>query len=225
MRKVLVIGDVHGKVGEYFDLLDDFVKSYRHFDHELYSLQLGDFGFKDTYRQRKRHFDRSERYDIEQHPFFGGNHDEYPIPDWAGSLNHFGEVPFVPNSFYVRGAYSIDRDSRTVGRDWWPEEELDWKQSREALEEYIKVEPKHVFSHDAPQSIPEKMFPEKVNHSTNTGKLLEQMFQEHQPETWTFGHWHINRTVNVGGTKFQCLGELETLEMEFLPHEISEHDG
>lgn len=220
MRRVLIIGDVHGKIGGYFDLLDEFVERHKHTDEELYSLQLGDFGFKDTYRQRKRWFDRSERYDIEHHPFFGGNHDEYPIPEWAESLGHFGEVPFIPNSFYVRGAYSIDRDSRTVGRDWWPEEELDWEQSRKALEGYIKAKPEHVFSHDAPKEIPERMFPSKTNISSNTRKLLSQMLSEHRPKTWTFGHWHKNKSVSIDGTTFRCLGELETLELEFMNHEI-----
>lgn len=212
MRYVLIIGDVHGKIGGYFDLLDDFVESHDD-DAELYSLQIGDFGFEDTYRQRANWFDRSQKYDIENHAFFGGNHDQYPIPDYAGALGHFGEVPFIEDSFFVRGARSIDRDGRTAGHDWWKEEELDWKQSREALEEYIRVEPKHVFSHDAPQSVPEQMFPGKENHSSNTGKLLEQMFQEHQPETWTFGHWHKTVSEKVNGTTFQCLGELETIEI------------
>jgi hypothetical protein len=127
-------------------------------------------------------------------------------------------VPFVPGGFFVRGAKSIDEGARTAGHDWWPEEELNWKQSKQALDEYINVEPKHVFSHDAPQQAAEVMFASKDPDPTNTSKLLQEMFDSHSPKTWTFGHWHRNVTAEVGGTTFQCLGELETTTLEFMSH-------
>lgn len=219
MRKVLIIGDVHGKVGKYFDLLDDFVERHKHTDGELRSLQLGDFGFGEHYKRRARWFDRVSRYNIEDHVFFGGNHDQYPIPEWTCHLEHFGEVPFIPDSFFARGARSIDKESRTVGHDWWAEEELGWDQSRKALSEYIETRPTYMFSHDCPSLVAEKMFPEKENYNTHTGNLLEEMFKEHKPKVWTFGHWHETKHMTIDGTEFTCLGELETFEMEFLSHE------
>lgn len=222
MRRILIIGDVHGKIGGYFDLLDDFIERHRHDTADLYSLQVGDFGFKDTYHQRANWFDKTHRYDIENHQFFGGNHDQYPIPEWAGHLGDFGEVSFIPNSFFVRGAKSIDKESRTMGYDWWPEEQLDWKQSRKALDEYIRVKPKHVFSHDAPQELPQHMFSSVgENQSTNTGKLLSEMLAAHRPETWTFGHWHETESVEMNGTLFRCLGELETAELYISEYEYN----
>jgi predicted phosphodiesterase len=214
VRKILIVGDVHGKIGDYFDRLDTFLDRNKHDTADLYSVQIGDFGFEDTYRQRANRFDRSHKYDIDSHKFFGGNHDEYPIPEWAGHLGHFGEVPYVPDSFFVRGAKSIDESARTAGHDWWPEEQLDWKQSKQALDEYIKMEPKHVFSHDAPQVVAGYFFPAKENHPTNTGKLLQEMFDAHQPKTWTFGHWHRTKSMEVGDTLFQCLGELDTAVLQ-----------
>jgi len=209
-RHVLIIGDVHGKIGGYFDLLDDFVKRR----DEGYSLQVGDFGFSDTYARRERWFEKSRRYDSENHVFFGGNHDDYDkYGEVKGALGDFGEVPFIPNSFFVRGAKSIDKEARTVGRDWWPEEELGWKQSRKAIEEYIKVEPSFVFTHEAPDIVTDQMFPTRETVSSNTGKLLSQMFREHQPDVWIFGHWHSSEEIDFEGTSFRCLDELETLEI------------
>lgn len=212
VRKVLIIGDVHGKIGGYFDRLDEFVDQP---GEDLYSLQLGDFGFSDTYLQRERRFEKSWKYDSENHLFFGGNHDDYDnYGEVKGALGHFGGVRFIPNSFFVRGAKSIDEKSRTAGHNWWPEEQLNWKQSKEALDEYIKMEPDHVFSHEAPQLVAGRFFPSKENHPTNTGKLLQEMLDVHQPKTWTFGHWHKTSSMEVGGTLFQCLDELDTAVLE-----------
>lgn len=213
--RVLVIGDVHGKIGGYFDRITEFLDRHKHLaDDELYSIQLGDFGFGDTYIQRENRFERSRRLDTHYHVFFGGNHDDYDEYNGvAGSLEDFGEVPFVEDSFFVRGAYSIDKDARTVGHDWWEEEELTWKESREALNKYIEMEPKYVFTHEGPQIATKKMFPTKETISTNTGKLLDEMFKAHQPDRWMYGHWHETKKKEINGTTFQCLGELETKEI------------
>lgn len=214
-KKVLLIGDVHGKIGGYFDVLNDFIQQYSRTD-ENYTLQLGDFGFGDTYQQRENRIERGHRYDADKHVFFGGNHDDYDkYEDVTGSLGHFGEIPFIDESFFVRGAESLDKDARTVGYDWWKEEELDWRQSNEAIEQYIEVEPKHVFTHDAPHSAADQIFPEKTNFGTHTSHLLQQMLESHRPDTWTFGHWHKTRSMELSGTTFQCLGELDTKEMIF----------
>lgn len=213
--KIFAIGDVHGKIGGYFDLLRDLEKK----SGEVRTIQLGDFGFSSEYKQRRKRFDRSQKYDVDRHVFFGGNHDQYPIPEGIGNLGHFGEVPFIENSFFVRGAESIDKNQRTPGHDWWREEELNWKQSNNALEKYVKTEPKYVFSHDAPQSAAETLFPGKQNFESHTGNLLEQMFRAHKPDIWVFGHWHRTVSDTVEGTTFQCLGELETLELNLNSHE------
>lgn len=215
--RVLVIGDVHGKIGGYFDRITEFLDRHKHLaDEELYSIQLGDFGFGDTYMQRENRFERSRRLDSDKHVFFGGNHDDYDEYDEVvGSLGDFGEIPFIEDSFFVRGARSIDREARTAGRDWWKAEELDWKESREALKRYIEVKPKYVFTHEGPQIITEKMFPTKETISTNTGKLLDEMFEAHQPDRWMYGHWHETKKKDVNGTMFQCLGELETTDIVY----------
>jgi Icc-related predicted phosphoesterase len=43
---------------------------------------------------------------------------------------------------------------------------------------------------------------------------LHMMFQEHQPKLWVFGHHHQSKDVQINGTRFVCLNELETMTLE-----------
>jgi Icc-related predicted phosphoesterase len=112
----------------------------------------------------------------------------------------------------VRGAESIDKHIRIEGLDWFANEELSYSEQLEAFDEYIKVKPEIVVSHDCPQSVMEKLFgyPEK----SQTRTMLEMMFQEHQPQLWVFGHHHRSKDVQINGTRFVCLNELETMTLE-----------
>jgi hypothetical protein len=38
------------------------------------------------------------------------------------------------------------------------------------------------------------------------------MFEAHQPETWVFGHYHVDRDFELKGTHFRCCAELSTFE-------------
>ena len=112
--KIALIGDVHGYVEQYNELAGKY----------QWSLQLGDFGFAETYKRITT--------DPKFHKILGGNHDDYTRRRWdlpffvytntyinqpANFLSDFGVWNTI---FFVRGANSIDRDERTVGIDWWP---------------------------------------------------------------------------------------------------------
>lgn len=49
--------------------------------------------------------------------------------------------------------------------------------------------------------------------NTRTSQALQRMFEEHQPEYWMFGHYHLDRTFKIGRTEFCCLNELSTREL------------
>jgi hypothetical protein len=194
--KIHVIGDVHGKVLAYSELLRDL--------DEGYTVQVGDFGHADAYERAENTIDGLG----ERHHFFGGNHDEYPqMPDW--DLGDYGTLPFCDNAFFVRGAHSIDRDYRTAGVDWWPEEQISQYRHSMILEDYKEAEPKLVLSHDGPAVAVTEMFPDKHRYMTTTGHLLDRMWSAHQPDAWVFGHWHEDRRSVTDDTVFVCLDELE----------------
>jgi len=203
--KVLVVGDVHGLVGEYCELLEKKVEGTK----TVKSVQLGDFGFEKEYNKRNHLFKKSSILIKEDHLFFGGNHDDYnSLPEFH--IGSFGELPFVAESFFVRGAESIDKSKRTPGHDWWPEEELSWKQARECAIDYEERDPSVVITHDAPGKVCKKIFPEKKINSSATSKLLQALYEVSSPDLWIFGHWHENKVKKVDQTIFACLDELST---------------
>lgn len=192
-----VIGDVHGNVKQYKKITDKC-------DH---SICVGDFGFK-------RHWDWHTDNIKGNHEIVMGNHDYYPYLDThPASLRNWNYFPGL-NIFTVRGAKSIDQHLRIEGTNWFANEELTYAEGLEVFDEYAKVKPKIVISHDCPQSILEHIFKMGWSYGkTTTRNILQGMFIEHKPELWIFGHYHEHRDVEIMGTRFICLEELETFQI------------
>jgi len=197
---MLVIGDVHGKQDQYCYL----TRHYR--NRSEYSVQLGDVGFV---------YDDIADLDPEFHCFIPGNHDNYDnLPPQAlkgscGVLKR-DDVQF----FWVRGGLSVDKQWRVEGKSWWAAEELDLQQCEETIELYRATKPDLVFSHDCPHSmVPLFITNDAKITKSRTGQLLDSLLDYHRPDFWIFGHHHQTKTVNVDRTMFQCLGELEIMEI------------
>lgn len=205
---IRIIGDVHGHYAEYVKIA---TQSDTH-----YTLQLGDMGFS------YRHFQKCGLSSA-QHMFFGGNHDNYDLynlcPNALGDYGMIklpGEKPF----FFVRGAYSIDKKYRTIGIDWWEREELTVEQGQKALELYSKVKPTLMITHDCPEVMREVFLSKNMGMMggnkkiiTRTGNLLQKMFEIHQPKLHIFGHWHQSIREKIDDCMFQCLNELEYIDI------------
>ena len=194
-----VIGDVHGKIFNYKDII-----RRRPFP----SIQLGDMGFKKNYERLNK------SVDPEQHRFIPGNHDEYPcLPRHALHRPYdymtLGGVSF----FYVRGANSTDKQYRIRGVSWWEEEEITQRQADKALEVYLKRKPELMLTHDCPWSIIPLLFKYRGIKS-RTGQLLDAMLTKHKPKKWIFGHHHINKKKIIRDTEFICLGELQYIDIK-----------
>lgn len=191
---MVIIGDVHGKVNQYWKLIQGVTES----------LQLGDFGFKE------QHDWFLENVNCDNHKVLFGNHDYYPYLDKPHSLSDYSYNPAY-NLFTIRGANSIDKHVRLEGRDWFREEELEYSKFLPILDKYVELKPSIVVTHDCPQLVKEFMFgyPEKT--STNT--YLQHCFEQHKPLLWIFGHYHTSKKEIISGTKFLCLDELETYKI------------
>lgn len=191
---ITLIGDVHGKYSEYANI----VKGCN------YSIQLGDMGFK---------YDILKDIDSTRHMILPGNHDNYSICyEYSHFLGDYGYTRLnTIDFFYYRGAYSIDRQYRTIGIDWWQNEQVDIESFIEARELYRSVKPDIVLSHDCPEQIAQLMLkPRQRMYQNITGWGLGELYKIHEPKLWIFGHWHESRTIIYGNTKFICLDELET---------------
>jgi predicted phosphodiesterase len=200
-NQITIIGDVHGKYKRYHEII-------RETERHPYSVQLGDFGFD---------YSTLKNVDPKHHVFIGGNHDNYDkvndVPNYLGDYGHmvnFNGIDF----FYYRGAWSIDRQYRTIGIDWWEQEQVKIEGFMQAREIYRQMKPDIVLTHDCPESIAAYLLPPNSRiFQQTTGWALQELFNIHQPKMWFFGHWHKSREIQYGNTKFICLNELETYKL------------
>ncbi len=192
--KHLIIGDVHGKTASYQKIIEE---TY------LPTIQIGDFGFKSQHNWHLNNVDNSS------HKILFGNHDDYNFLGYPHSL---GDYKQIGSAFFIRGAFSIDKHLRTEGIDWFPNEELSYWQMQMAIDEYEKNKPSIVISHDCPQSIRKSQF--NILNKSITSNGLQIMLEAHRPDIWIFGHHHRSKNIVVGRTRFICLAELETVQID-----------
>lgn len=181
---MLIIGDVHGKFDNYLELTK-LAES---------SIQIGDMGFN---------YSPLAELSL-NHRFIKGNHDNYEISD----PHDLGDFGIHEGIFYIRGAASIDRMRRIEGKDWFADEQLSYARLQEVINLFESTKPKIVISHDCPQSMASLLC--GIQDTTLTRLALQTCFGLHQPELWIFGHHHRHVEDTFWGTKFVCLGELET---------------
>lgn len=192
-----VIGDVHGQY-------DRYVRMARKRD---YTLQIGDLGFR---------YECLNDLDPERHRVLGGNHDNYDkVHDWPHFLGDYGMATLGGvNFFFYRGANSIDRQYRTIGVDWWEQEQLKIDDFMKARELYRETKPDIVITHDCPELVtPMLLRPGSHVYQNLTGWGLGELFQTHQPKRWLFGHYHLSWRKVIGDTEFICLDELEPFDI------------
>jgi hypothetical protein len=192
--KLALIGDVHGKINEYHQIIQKYEKS----------IQLGDFGFQ------KEHEWLLKNIDTTKHKILFGNHDYYPYLFKEHSL---GNSSFIEeyDMIAIRGAYSIDRHHRTIDLDWFENEELNYVEMRDIYNEYEQTKPKIVISHECPNSIAKKFF--SICEKNATRDFFDELLKIHKPEKWFFAHHHKSKNEYVNDVNFICLDELEIFEI------------
>ena len=212
-----IIGDCHGKFNHYLKLARE----------SKYSVQLGDFGFGDCWRQLN-----SSGLNPENHKIVAGNHDSYSAARHSPFyLGDFGTHELDSKKFFfIRGAISLDRVYR-IGEElsggpktWWSEEELNFKEMLECAEVYAAIKPDFVLSHAPPGVICDRIHGNKhtilqkfkfhFGFKENTSLLGDHLLSIHKPKLWVFGHHHKTYNEVYDGTEFRCLAELETFDIQ-----------
>lgn len=145
--------------------------------------------------------------------FFRGNHDNpalcKQLPHYLGDFGEFS----IDNKkiFVVGGADSIDKHLRVEGRDWWADEELDYKQCKACLDAWEASDAEILITHDAPQFLVENYF--LIYDRSITRLLLEQIHLIRKPKAHYFGHWHKRFEITSQGTKFRCVNINESIQI------------
>lgn len=208
------IGDIHGKVTPYLDLIADCEES----------VQVGDFGmgFLGTYNLDRAHAAHADG----NHRFIRGNHDDPAICSESTGWIKDGTYDEARGMMFVGGAWSIDHayrkahEARFGVKSWWEDEELTVPELARIHAEYVYRKPTIMVTHDAPMQVSKELFFDSGKYrmmgphqSTRTAEALQAMFYEHKPDIWIFGHWHFNEVKKIDGTEFICLAELEHIDI------------
>ena len=184
---ISLIGDIHGDYG-FYDAVASRLES---------SIQLGDFGFE---------FDVLKNHDPKLHRVLGGNHDNYDkivmVPHYLGD---YGSIEWNDkNIFFVRGAASIDKMYRTIGIDWWADEELSNRQMESCMNCYREQKPDVLITHCPPKFAVEWFV--KPMFFPKTELFFQHLHDVHKPKIHIFAHMHYPMVTVKDGTKFVSVG-------------------
>jgi len=198
------IGDIHGNWELYQDLIRECPES----------VQVGDFGIGFP-REDPWHLQETrDAMKFGSHRYIRGNHDnpkacktdEYWIPD---GLRESGIM-------YVGGAYSIDRNLRTEGFDFWSDEELSYNELARIIATYEEYKPNVMVTHDLPDAVARALISWYTDPTceSRTRLAFNSMFEIHKPKLWISGHWHTSQRANILGTDFIILNIGETFDID-----------
>lgn len=200
------IGDLHGDLATYRKLISEVDAS----------VQVGDFGVGFGQAKTAEIVD-GVLLDIPgRHRFIRGNHDN--PAECTKSLHYIPDGTVEGNTMYVGGALSKDRASRVQGVSWWEDEELSYASLYNMIDEYAKVKPEIMVTHECPEIIANTLCRSydkaKFLDSSRTRVAFDHMFQIHKPKYWIFGHWHLPLDKNILGTNFICLDINKSVDIE-----------
>ena len=219
---IFVLGDIHGE----FQKLNTFIN--RKQPHLI--LQCGDFGywpqFDGQYElgnhkrnlageiiKKRKWYQCSIKNKSTKIYFCDGNHEDH----W--SLAKIKSAEICPNIYYMKrgscltlpdgrnvlfigGAESIDKNSRTMGVDWFPEETI--RQADIWNLPDVKVD--IVVSHTCPDEFKSDL---KINNYGKfvdpSQKALSYVLKKYRPALWYFAHFHTYQKGVTRGIQWTAL--------------------
>jgi calcineurin-like phosphoesterase family protein len=197
------VGDVHGKFEQYKTIIRNYPDT----------IQVGDMGvgfrnYPGTWNEGGFQHNPPHYKMVQMNArFIRGNHDN---PEECKKHSQWICDGLIEDGvMFVGGAYSIDKDWRLEGYDWWPDEEISYDDMLRILDIYERNKPRVMVTHDGPEFMLNYYLSHHWRMSTRTGQFFDRLFELHQPEIWIHGHHHISFDKVVKGTRFVVLAELE----------------
>ena len=209
-NRIMVVGDVHGD----WPTLNALINR----QSPNIILQCGDWGFWPKYDGlRVRHFGKeliwtsfgAKNPDTDIY-WCDGNHEDH----W--SLKTLTDKQVQPGVFYMKrgstllladgrtvlfmgGAHSIDKDQRTLGDDWFPDEVITQKDVMDLPDTTVDI----VISH----TCPEEFYKFDNMHYDNdpSRAALSYILETYRPSLWYFGHFHQYKTGYTSRCRWTAL--------------------
>jgi len=211
VRPIVLAGDWHGDVGRGLDAIRTAAEN-----GARTIVHVGDLGVDFPGPKRGRFEARLGRLLVEKNVrliLSPGNHD-----NWSTLLKlpvgHDGLAVWRSNILILPrggrtvvegltigglgGAYSVDQQWRTEGKDWWAEEEP----TQEEAAKLVAGGPVDVLvTHDVPWGVPMKgdfnLPPEIEARANETRFLLRSVVDQLQPRLIFSGHWHQRKIAGL----------------------------
>jgi len=145
--------------------------------------------------------------------FCDGNHEQHPeliqdglIHKMYDNVYHASRGSILTledgkNILFIGGADSIDKNMRTIGYDWYPEENINLLEfdMAMAIEDRIDI----VISHTCPSSF--DVQGSEGKHIDSNRIALQNILEKYNPSYWFFGHWHKSQNGKYKDTYWECL--------------------
>lgn len=209
--KINFVGDIHGNY-PILPILEESTTpvvalgDFNLFGYSNWFKKIGDEYYPFPYSFQKPIF------------FIDGNHDNHPILNIdSGNLQEVEKNLFyIPRGYvsgktlFIGGADSIDKDKRTPGHDWFPEEAISQKQIYRILSLEQKIEV--IVSHEAPLSYIEKLMNSVYIKPSQIA--LQEVFEHFKPQLWLHGHYHLDAVTQHQDCKFISLGVNRGIEVD-----------
>ena len=220
----IISGDIHCTL-DIDKLVRYFEEHEGEFTSEDYLIICGDVGvcgFSSAQEEETRRILRGFPVTT---LFIDGNHEDfgqlnsYGIENWKGGKVHFiedkiihlmrGQVFDIDGTrfFTFGGAYSVDKEYRTEGMDWFPEElpsEEEYEEGWRNLERNgFAVD--YILTHTGPSEVVAEMgYADLTEDETEFRRYLQRVADHVDFKEWYFGHFHED--AEIDGTFF-CLME------------------
>ena len=199
---MIFIGDIHTK----FEYLNKFKNKNL--------IQAGDFGYWPEIIDFKSIKFNSNIY------FCDGNHENH----WELKKLWYKrtETKIIENIFYmprlsykniegynilfIGGAESIDKNRRTIGFDWFPEETISYNDMLEENFPQQKID--IIVSHTCPLFCFKIM---NIDQRLNDPSCiwLQEIYSIYKPKYWYFGHFHFYKKFQYENCTFTCLNMVD----------------
>lgn len=226
-RPIAVFGDWHGDLGWAIAAVRSAAR-----EGACTALHVGDFGLDWPGPKRGRYEAKLNAYlaDLDLKVTLSvGNHDNHdyasalPV-DEDGTASVRSNIRLLPRGGRtvieglvvgaLGGAFSVDYEHRTEGKNWWASEEP----TPEEAQRLIDGGPLDLLiTHDAPAGVPLKgdfeLRPELVQKANVTRELIRQVVDTLAVPQVFCGHWHQRRIHELVG-ETQEITRVDVLNME-----------